>query len=261
MVMSDLHLEIDKRVLPEFPALAPNLILAGDIGRPDIASLQEFLLAQCERFEHIFYVAGNHCFYQGIYEERLEQLQQLDNLHPHIHFLHNKSYLLPNKVRILGTTLWSHVPPEKVDEIHWRLNDYHYISTVVDNQTPRLITVEDTNKWHDQQHAWLLEEIQKARENGEHVVVITHHAPSRHDTCSKEDEERGLMDAFVNDHDADCVDPVRLWFYGHTHRSTDLKINSTRVISNQLGCPQKNCGFRPNMKVNLHEDGTVTVTD
>ena len=86
MVMSDMHLEIENRVIPEFPAAAPNLILAGDIGRPDIPSLQKFLLDQCERFEHIFYVAGNHCFYEGKYEERLEQLQQLNNLHPHIHF-------------------------------------------------------------------------------------------------------------------------------------------------------------------------------
>jgi hypothetical protein len=261
MVMSDLHLEFYDVVIPKFPALAPNLILAGDIGRPDIQSLQEFLLAQCERFEHIFYVAGNHCFYEGIYEERLEQLQQLDNLHPHIHFLHNKSYILPNKVRVLGTTLWSHVSPENADEIRLGLSDYHYISTLVDNQTPCLITVEDTNKWHEQQHAWLLEEIEKARENDEHVVVITHHAPSRHGTCSKRHEGSALTEAFVNDHDADCVDPVRLWFYGHTHLSTDLKLNSTRVISNQLGYSNQDSGFRPNMKVNLHEDGTVTVTD
>jgi hypothetical protein len=50
----------------------------------------------------------------------------------------------------------------------------------------RRITVEDTNRWHDQQHSRLLEEIQKARENDEHVfVIITHHVPSRHDTYSK----------------------------------------------------------------------------
>jgi len=146
-------------------------------------------------------------------------------------------------------------------KVGWYVNDYHEISTHVNNETLRRITVEDTNKWHEQQHAWLLEEIQKARENGEDVVVITHHAPSRRDTCSKEDEESGLMDAWVNDHDDDCVDPVRLWFYGHTHRSTDLKINSIRVISNQLGYPWEKCGFRPNMKVNLYEDGTVTITD
>ena len=101
MVMSDLHLEFSNVIIPKFSVVAPNLILAGDIGRPDIPSLQKFLLDQCERFEHIFYVAGNHCFYEGKYEERLEQLQQLNNLHPHIHFLHNQCYLLPNKSRLV----------------------------------------------------------------------------------------------------------------------------------------------------------------
>ncbi len=37
----------------------------------------------------------------------------------------------------------------------------------------RPITVDDTNKWHAQQHAWLLKEIERARKNREHVVVIT----------------------------------------------------------------------------------------
>ncbi|CAF2923125.1 unnamed protein product [Rotaria sp. Silwood2] len=268
MLMSDLHLEFNNVIIPEFPVVAPILILAGDIGSPVVPSLQTFLLTQCQRFEHIFYVAGNHSFYGGIYEDRLKQLQELDNLNPRIHFLQNKSYLLPNNVRILGTTLWSHVPQETASKIGRCLNDYRLIWTTAEetngdskSKKPRRITVDDTNKWHAEQHAWLLQEIQKARENREHVVVITHHAPSRRDTNSVEDEETGIGDAFVNDHDADCVDPVRLWVYGHTHRSTDLTVNSTKVVSNQLGYVDENCGFRPNMKIILYDDETVTVTD
>ena len=87
MLMSDLHLELDETVIPDFSAVAPILLLAGDIGRPDIPSLQKFLLEQCQRFQHIFYVAGNHCFYDGKYEDRLRQLRQLDQLDPRIHFL------------------------------------------------------------------------------------------------------------------------------------------------------------------------------
>jgi hypothetical protein len=63
MLMNDLHLESDNVILPEFPIVASILMLVDDIGRPDIPSLQKFLLAQCQRFEHIFYVGENHCFY------------------------------------------------------------------------------------------------------------------------------------------------------------------------------------------------------
>ena len=268
MAMSDLHLEFPNAVAPKFPVVAPILILAGDIGRPDVRSLRMFLLDQCPRFEHIFYVAGNHCFYGGEYTNRLEQLQELDDLDPRIHFLHNKSYLLPNSVRIIGTTLWSHVAQQTALRIGQCLNDYRMIwigeeRNLEDTKVSirRRITVEDTNDWHAQQHAWLVQEIQKARENREHAVVITHHAPSRRDTCSKGDQELGLEDAFVNDHDADCVDPVRLWVYGHTHRSAELTVNSTRLVSNPLGYVSENCGFRPSMKITLYDDGTVTVTD
>ncbi|CAF1191484.1 unnamed protein product [Adineta ricciae] len=262
MLMSDLHLEFSQQVIPKFPVVASILILAGDIGRPDLPSLQKFLLVQCQRFEHIFYVAGNHCFYEGEYETRLQQLQELNNLHPHIHFLHNQSYLLPFNVRILGTTLWSHVSEEKASAIGVLLNDYHHIWTRGEKlegdatiQTRRLITVDDTNRWHAQQHAWLLEEISKARKNREHVVIITHHAPSRHHTLPKYNVDLDIDDAFVNDHDADCVDPVRLWMYGHTHASTDLIIKSTRVVSNQLGYAHETTGFRPNLRITLYDDG------
>ncbi len=265
MLMSDLHLECNIQNPPKFSVVAPILILAGDIGRPDVPSLQNFLLAQCQRFEHIFYVAGNHCFYEGEYETRLQQLRELDNLDPRIHFLQNKSYLLPNNVRILGTTLWSHVPQQTASIIGLLVNDYRNIWTVEENKTEenerRRITVDDTNAWHAQQHAWLLQEIEKARENREHVVVITHHAPSRHGTCSEFDKELGIEDACVNDHDVDCVDPVRLWVYGHTHLSTDLTINSTRVVSNQYGHAHEDCGFRPNIKITLYDNGAVTVID
>ncbi|CAF3750545.1 unnamed protein product [Rotaria socialis] len=199
--MSDLHLEFDNVIPPEFSVVAPVLILAGDIGRPDVPSLQTFLLTLCQRFEHIFF-----CGWKPLFLPRVETKD-------------GKS------------------------------------------TRKRRITVDDTNEWHTQQLVWLREEIEKARNNGEHVVIITHHAPCRHDTCSTEDEESDLMDAFVNDHDTDCVDPVRLWVYGHTHWSTDLIMNSTRIVSNQCGYAHENCGFRPNMKITLYDDRPIDVID
>ncbi|UJR17011.1 hypothetical protein I4U23_003909 [Adineta vaga] len=268
MLMSDLHLEFPNVVPPEFSVVAPILILAGDIGQPHLPGLKAFLLAQCDRFEHIFYVAGNHCFYGGEYQNRLRQLRALNNLNSRIHFLQNETYLLPNKVRILGTTLWSHVSELTGLKTSRCVNDYRHITVVDETEVSvnnrivvRRITVNDTNTWHAEQHSWLVEEIEKARENQEHVIIITHHAPSRRDTCSEEDAEAGVEDAFINDHDEDCKDPVRLWIYGHTHRSTDLMINSTRVVSNQLGYKHEKCGFRPNLTMTLYDDGTVTVTD
>ena len=104
MLISDLHLEFKNVVIPEFSIVAPILILAGDIERPDIPTLQTFLLTQCQKFAHVFDVAGNHCFYGGEYEDRLQQLREFNNLDSRIHFLQNDSYLLPNKVRKVQLT-------------------------------------------------------------------------------------------------------------------------------------------------------------
>ncbi|CAF0868924.1 unnamed protein product [Adineta ricciae] len=264
MLMSDLHLEYNDRDLSDFPVVAPYLILAGDIGRPDIASLEKYLLIQCQRFEHIFYVAGNHCFYEGEYEDRLEQLYRLNNLDSRIHFLQSDTYLLPNKIRILGTILWSHIPEETASHIEKTHADYRRIERVCEENRVRFrrkLTVNDTNQWHTQQHFWLLQEIDRARQNHEHVIIITHHAPSRRDTCLQADIDIGHEHAYINDLEAECLDPVRLWVYGHTHRSTDMLINSTRVVSNQLGYQGENCGYRPNMCICLYDDGTVIVND
>ena len=54
MLMSDLHLEYSNNQIPEFDVNASNLILAGDIGRPDIDSLEKYLLKQSSKFENIF---------------------------------------------------------------------------------------------------------------------------------------------------------------------------------------------------------------
>ena len=79
--------------------------------------------------------------------------------------------------------------------INQYVNDYRYIWTTVAKESDnsrtirRRITVDDTNQWHAKQHHWLQQEIQKARENREHVVIITYHAPCRRNICSLEDEE------------------------------------------------------------------------
>lgn len=197
----------------------------------------------------------------------MSKIRTLDDLDPRIHFLHNRSYLLPNRVRILGTTLWTHIPSESASRIGQSLADYRLISIATEKKvgdntvkTQRLITVDDTNEWHAQQHGWLLEEIQKARDNHEHAVIITHHAPSRRVPGVINIARAAVEDAFMNNHEADCVDPVRLWVYGHTHRSADLTVNSTRIVSNQYGYTGDHHGFRPNMKIILYDDGSVTVT-
>jgi len=75
--MSDLHLE---RIAYEFdiPKSAPYLALAGDIGRPeDFDAYAAFLRKQCDKFDRVLLVAGNHEFYGSSHEEGLSIAKKL----------------------------------------------------------------------------------------------------------------------------------------------------------------------------------------
>ena len=63
--MSDLHLEFGSQCSTfEIPSCAPNLILAGDIGRlSDYDLFADFLETQCSNFQHVSLVLANHEFY------------------------------------------------------------------------------------------------------------------------------------------------------------------------------------------------------
>ena len=77
--MSDLHLE---RVKYEFDMerVAPVLILGGDIGRfCDFEAYATFIGKQCEQFDKVLLIAGNHEFYGSSREEGLEAAEKLSN--------------------------------------------------------------------------------------------------------------------------------------------------------------------------------------
>jgi hypothetical protein len=63
--LSDLHLEVGQQYATfTFPATAPFLLLAGDIGRLiDYDAYRSFLELQVARYKKVFLVLGNHEFY------------------------------------------------------------------------------------------------------------------------------------------------------------------------------------------------------
>lgn len=56
----------------------------------------------------------------------------------------SNSFIDINNVRIIGSTLWSHIRDENVAEIESSLNDYQYIY----GEDNELLTVSDTNALH-----------------------------------------------------------------------------------------------------------------
>ncbi|KAJ3018410.1 UNVERIFIED_CONTAM: hypothetical protein HDU68_011162 [Siphonaria sp. JEL0065] len=255
-LFSDIHLELGGQHAlhrePYTSLLNPNgaeyLILAGDVGKPGSMQYSDFLFRAASVFKAIFLVTGNHEYYNQTKEDVDAQIitwikslnTQLN--HPKIYLLNHTQtiYIEESNLRILGCTLWSHIPPEAANEVSQRLNDFRMIGTrngKLNHESPRRITVQDYNSWHDAELLFLEGEIQRAKERGEQILVVTHHPPTFVETSAAEfrGEDNLIRFAFASALDRLFGDSVVCWCYGHTHFSNDIVIGGTRVVSNQPG--------------------------
>eukprot|EP00761_Pharyngomonas_kirbyi_P013396 gb/GECH01013425.1/.p1 GENE.gb/GECH01013425.1/~~gb/GECH01013425.1/.p1 ORF type:complete len:269 (+),score=69.16 gb/GECH01013425.1/:1-807(+) len=245
-MISDLHLEMGFNVksMPEIPVKSPVLALLGDIGYPSKPKYEEFLLHQASRFERVYVVAGNHEYYLAEYYQTQKRIQEICDKKENLIFLQERSDIFDGH-RIVGTTLWSYIPEDTRQMAEHAMNDYrlahintsgpdhHYITER--NEKKRRLSADDTVGFFQREKTFIEKEIESARQEGQPVVVLTHHAPSTRRTSAPEHDGSTLNCAFASNLEHMMGSPVKFWGFGHTHYSSDQNIKGTRVASNQLG--------------------------
>jgi len=242
--MSDLHLEVGKQYSSfDFPVSAPYLILAGDIGcLVDYELYLEFLRIQCERYERVFLVLGNHEFYGLSRDEglrRAEALVKESVLRGRLSLL-NRSRVdleLHPDITILGCTLNSHITPETRSVVAMKVQDFRKINGW---------SIDDHNAEHMKDVEWLKQEVSRIRneylDSGKEILVVTHHAPCTQNTSSPADTVSAWSTAFSTDLlQESSLTGVQCWIFGHTHYTTDVMKSGVRVISNQRGYVLPSC--------------------
>ncbi|KAK7544375.1 Metallo-dependent phosphatase-like protein [Phyllosticta citribraziliensis] len=236
-ILSDLHLEVGQQYSSfDIPASAPHLILAGDIGRlKDYDPYLEFLRRQTEQFETVFLVLGNHEFYGITFGEGLELARQLEQepcLQHRLVLLHQRAHRIPgSSVTVLGCTLWSAIPDDARQAVAGAVSDFSKIQSW---------SIDQHNAAHGADVAWLKTQVESAASNDESLLVVTHHAPCIQLTSSPRHVGNPWTSAFATDllgaaESGKAWDAIRVWVFGHTHYSTNFKVNGTRVVSNQRG--------------------------
>lgn len=211
-------------MIPIKPA-APYLILAGDIGIPSKATYEQLLARESTRFKKVFVVAGNHEYYGLEYTAVKKNLAAICGKFPNVFLLDKTSIWIEEcKVRILGTTLWSHVPDDNRGAVTRSLNDYAMIRLALaeHSSSSRKISVADTNGWFKEESEWLRSEIDKAKAAKEKVLVVTHHAPLMKGTSDPQFDGSEVNCAFSTDMTSFMGDPVSVWVFGHTVREIAL---------------------------------------
>jgi DNA repair exonuclease SbcCD nuclease subunit len=232
-LVSDLHLELVKNPFEvSFESIltpsAEILLLPGDIGNPFYDIFQDFMKWCSEKFERVFYVPGNHEYYNGkpmpkVLKQIFDVTFSLDN----VHVLHNDSLSLDigeDKLAFIGTTLWSYIPDDKIKLVEFVINDFYRIHE---------FTAERYNQLHSESVKYLREELQKYR--GRKCIVITHHLPSyqciheKYGSCDYNCAFASSLEELMKHEN------LKLWAFGHSHASMSLTINGTHCISNPLG--------------------------
>lgn len=243
---SDNHLEFHKEIniLDFLTPCAPNLAILGDLGYPQLDNFKDFISQASQIYTKVFYLPGNHEFYQRGTDQLLT-MQELDDKmieichsFSNVYYLNNKEHLLTENVIILGTILWTDIPESYQYKIKRSINDYNYIFVKEQHYktgiTPKYIT-----ELHKNNVEWL--KIKLDDHHDKQIIIMTHHLPSFQMVHEKY-KESDINYAFASNLNylMEQNNNIRFWLCGHTHYNVHTKINNCECIANPYGYPGEN---------------------
>lgn len=257
--ISDLHLEISKSEYPLNLEGYDALFLLGDIHTKRRAI--PWIKKQLTPDFPVFYVLGNHEYYQGHIHYTLQKMKEEAKGH-NIKILENETAYL-NGFRIIGATGWSSFKTageltyhaisqaEEGRDPHANgIRDYRYIKT----GSYRKIRAAELIKKNIDTYNYFKSELEKPYSGK--TIIMTHHAPSIQSLPGGKLES--LLDASdVNTwEDLMMEHSIDFWFHGHTHHKVDYQIGKTRIISNPLGYPGQFLDHEEKMIIDLSKDNS-----
>lgn len=255
---SDLHIDFRDVSLPG----GEVLILAGDVmearelkkqnylteWKPGPGKMDEglradryhrFLKEECSKYEHVFYVAGNHEHYGSKLHYTHKYMR--DNVPNNVHVLENESYEL-NGVLFIGATFWTDF--NKGDYLtlmsaQHSMNDYSKITMKNPvHESYHKLRPKYVLNMHLASKRYFKDQLEKNRQGKNlPVVVITHHAPSAMSIPSWFKDNFIKNGYYYSDQSEFILDypEIKFWCHGHTHERFEYEIGETRVICNPRG--------------------------
>lgn len=262
LTLSDLHLEL-VGFEPDADAVRTTdcVVLAGDIHTGSDGILWA---RQAFPDKPLVYVAGNHEFYGGFWEETLDEMRRVAREND-VYLLEDESVIIGG-VRFLGCTLWTdfeyhglYVVGKMKYLAEHSFSDYQAISLDRDD---RRLTARAELARHRRSRAWMESELTKG--DPAHTVVVTHHYPHRNSTAPKYLSD--AMTACYGSHlPQKLLLQAGLWIHGHTHGSCNYRIDGevhgvkryVRVVCNPRGYQR---GWAPEEMENPKFDGALLMT-
>ena len=145
------------------------LILAGDILLfRSIDDHEDFFDYGSDNFAFTYWIPGNHEYYHSDINERKGELNEA--IRPNV-FLVNNTWVHHDSVKLIFSTLWTKIYPDKAWSIQNELNDFHLIKSGEGR-----FSIMEYNKLFEENLTFIKSAIEgNTREN---CIVITHHVPT-----------------------------------------------------------------------------------
>lgn len=246
---SDVHLEFGLSPKVKFNGLKNDskdvMLLAGDItllhcldekktdqhSRKTRERTLNFLRDCVEKFDRVFYIAGNHecyrfdiCYQDECIQKYIEPLGVI--------YLQEKSVNLTENTILVGGTLWTNMNNHNESDmmtIKEGMNDFHIINKFGVPFSPH-----DAYKMFQDTFEFIRHVV---RENkNKKIVVMTHHSPTKlglnpfHGGNVLDYGYASDLDQFILDNEN-----ITHWVFGHTHVQKEFEIGKCKLHSNACG--------------------------
>ena len=233
--ISDLHLE-QRTQLVNIPVISKNIVLAGDIGDPFKPLYKEYLKFCSFEYENTFLITGNHEYWNTCVNDLTQVDDQINSIvenFDNIHFLKNKVVETDN-VCFIGCTLWSKIlnKTKKLDVLQTRGGA---IDKRMIKHNNKFATLQDLNKFHENDVKWLENTLRDIRQD-KHIVVITHHLPTFKLMHPKYKKAKNL-DKYYTDLEYLIKKPILAWIGGHSHCNMEIDLNEVKLKIAAFGYP------------------------
>ena len=196
---------------------------------------RDFLKRCSFQFPHVVYIAGNHEFYNGKWNQSLTTLSNECAKFPNVYFLEAGSKKIDD-VTFIGGTLWTDMnkgDPLTLHAVRDMMNDFRVIKKDLEGYTN--LKPHDTVMRHRHMLGYIKTVV--AERSDEKFVVVGHHSPSFQSVHEGYKTEYLMNGAYHSDLSEFILDrpQIKLWTHGHTHHPFDYMIGETRIVCNPRG--------------------------